>query len=657
MNSRRVGVCLAFLMVTASACDRGAQVESGPVLGLKQVVVYRNGVGYFERRGHVRRDEVTFRVLQRDVNDFLATLVVMERGGSSVRAAAFPMAEPVADGGAPRPDARRTVRLALDGAEHDLVVGYAVETPIWRPSYRLVFAREGARIQAWGIVQNVSGEDWTDVRLSLVTGAPVSFRSELSQPTIPLRPLVTDQGAVIQAVPVSETTLSRESAQQQVLQRGVFAALGSPSGNGSAIASPFGQMVESEGAVNGSASDALAGVGGVGQGEGSLGSLGTMGRRARAARGPGGPFGGASSLRAASQAAPAAPTSEPRSVAALAALATQGGATRYDLPNTVTIPDRSATMVMLASRIVPGERMFLFAPDPGVPESSSHPFHVARFTNRSGATLERGPIAIFEDGAFLGQGMLEALPDGAISTVPFSLQRAFTVQRSSTSAVEGARLVSMHRGELTVERFTVRRSTFRVQNGTDEGARVMMREALEGGELHQPPSGTETSNDNALAPCQVNAHSQAEVVVTIRFPHPIRVDLADEQGGLAVEQYLREGTPNPELAQSLREALELRRGLEAFGREHSDVERRRDDLQRGTEETRQNLGAIQRNPQAADLRAQLTARLARSATEIEGFTRRIVELDIQIAERRVRLAEAVRLLDVDVARPPGPRPR
>ncbi len=773
LGPRCFAAALACSAVSLFGCRRD---DSGPALALKRVVVYRNGVGYFEREGRVRRDEVTFHVLQRDVNDFLATLAVMERGGSSVRAAAFPMPEE-RDGGA-RPDARRTVRVALDGAEHELVVGYAVETPIWRPSYRLVFSREGARVQAWGIVQNVSGEDWTRVRLSLVTGAPVSFRSELSRPTVPVRPLVTDQGAVIQAVPVSETTLANEPQRDREQAQRAVAAAAQP-------ASPFGGLDES-GADNRNgdlAGDAFGygglgasgtGWGGGGRGEGTigLGGLGTMGHGAGtgtgqgygsgAGRGLGGrtnegprvraappevsgllspeavrrvvlrnlgqvthcyeqglasnpnaagrvvarfvigasgavmsavvaenslgqpgvgecvagavrrwqfpaPEGGGvvtvsypfimqSSEGAFATTTPAPPPSAaPRSVASLAALATQGGVTRYDLPDPVTVPDRSATMVMLASRVVPGERLYLFAPDPGVPESSSHPFHVARFVNRSGATLERGPIAIFDEGAFLGQGMLDALPDGATATVPFSLQRAFTVQRTTATAVEGARLVSMHHGELTVERFTVRRSTFHVRNGSGEAARVMVREALDGAQLHEPPSGSETSNGNALVPCQVPARGEAEVIVTSRTPFTMTTDLADEQGGAAVEQYLRDAAPPAELAASLRAALELRRSFEDLTRERRDVETRRDDLQRGAEETRQNLFAIQGNRGAADLRAQLTARLTRAAADIDQATRRIVELDTQLAERRVRLSEAVRVLDVDVSRQPAPR--
>src|SRR5258708_25838342 len=71
-------------------CGRQA-IATTDALPVQRVVVYRNGVAYFERAGHVDRDEVRFKMKQSEVGDFLATLAVMERGGSSVRAAAFPL--------------------------------------------------------------------------------------------------------------------------------------------------------------------------------------------------------------------------------------------------------------------------------------------------------------------------------------------------------------------------------------------------------------------------------------------------------------------------------------------------------------------------------------------------------------------------------------
>src|SRR5687767_2914793 len=78
------------LSLAALGCGREAIVDADG-LPLKRVVVYRNGVAYFERAGHVDQSEVRFKMKETEVGDFLATLAVIERGGSSVRSAAFPL--------------------------------------------------------------------------------------------------------------------------------------------------------------------------------------------------------------------------------------------------------------------------------------------------------------------------------------------------------------------------------------------------------------------------------------------------------------------------------------------------------------------------------------------------------------------------------------
>jgi hypothetical protein len=291
-----------------------------------------------------------------------------------------------------------------------------------------------------------------------------------------------------------------------------------------------------------------------------------------------------------------------------------------------------------------------------VADSVSHPFHVARFENRTGALLERGPLAIFEEGAFLGQGMLDPLPDGATTTVPFSLERALAVESNAAWAVEGSRLVRMQRDALTIERFNVQRATYRVRNGMDREARVLVRHTLNGAQLFEPPQGTELTNGNALVPVTAPARGHTEIVVTARTPMTQQLDLSNEQSALAIEQYLREGNPAPEAATALRTTLDLRRQIEDLNRDRANLEQRRADLQQNAEETRENLTAIQRNPQAADLRTQLTARLGRVATELDQITRRVVEMDTQVGERRVRLAETVRGIDVDTSRPASAAP-
>lgn len=660
MKLRPVVSSLALIgAVSVTACARGPAVETSSTLPLRRVVVYRNGVGYFEREGRVSGGEVRFRVLQSEVGDFLATLAVMERGGSSVRAAAFPMPPETTDEEhPPNPRERRPVRVSLDPGEHDLFVGYTVETPIWRPSYRLVFDGDRAQVQAWGIVQNVSGEDWRNVRLSLVAGSPVSFRSELAEAVIPPRPVVTDRGAVIDAVPQSEIAL-RQQAQREAATAATAEA--APAAEGAEALDES----DGDGVV-----DQLANNRPAGRSSGSMTRARGPRRMAPTPRAaaPGYGRGGGVFAQPAPAPPPPPPSSAPRNLAALAALAVQGGATRYDLPTPVTIPNESATMVMLVSRDVPGRQMHLFAPDPGVPDSASHPFHVARFDNGTGALLERGPIAIFERGAFLGQGMLETLPDGATTTVPFALERGIAVEHNDTYAVEGERLVRMVREALTVERYNVVRTTYRVRNGLDHEARVLVRQALNGGQIFEPREGTTENNGNALVPVTVPANGNTEAVVVLRRPFTISLNLESDQAAAALTAYLRDGHPPDALAATLRQALELRQQIHDLTHERTETERRRNDLQQNSNETRENLRAIQRNATAADLRAQLTARLSRVATEIDQVTRRIVELDTQIGERRVRLNEALRGVEFDAqpttrntandaATPPRPMPR
>ncbi|MCA9591553.1 MAG: DUF4139 domain-containing protein, partial [Myxococcales bacterium] len=223
MQRFRLLVCLgALLGVGGIGCGRSAIVSSD--LPVRRVVVYRNGVAYFERAGHVDESEVRFKMRETEVGDFLATLAVIEKGGSSVRAAAFPLKDEE-DEPKPKsqmtPDERRGIRsvvLSLDGREHDLEIGYVAASPVWRPSYRLVVdgkAPKEATLQAWGIVQNLSGEDWRDVKLSLVAGAPLAFEAQLGASSIPQRPIVTDEGEVIAAVPKGDTTLEEANEQER----------------------------------------------------------------------------------------------------------------------------------------------------------------------------------------------------------------------------------------------------------------------------------------------------------------------------------------------------------------------------------------------------------------------------------------------------------
>jgi hypothetical protein len=82
-------------------------------------------------------------------------------------------------------DLRRMTVAATGTGERQLFVSYISEVPVWKTTYRLVLASDRAKkplLQGWAIVDNTVGEDWNNVDLSLVAGAPQSFIQQLSQP-------------------------------------------------------------------------------------------------------------------------------------------------------------------------------------------------------------------------------------------------------------------------------------------------------------------------------------------------------------------------------------------------------------------------------------------------------------------------------------------
>lgn len=616
-------------VLLASACATRPAVNADG-LQLRRVVIYRNGVAYFEREGRVSTDRVGFRVRGDEVADFLASFAVIEKGGSSVKAASFPLKheEPVVENVQKMPvDPKRrleTVVMELDGREHDLAVGYIAEAPVWRPSYRLVLEKGQAHLQLWGIVQNLSGEDWNNARLTLVADAPLALTTQLERPVVPGRPVLTEGEGVIAVVPQSETSLAEAPP---------------PPPAPPAAAAPAEKADRKEMAVSSNA---------------EKGKGGKMGRRKRATNQFDGDqeevMGG---LMGEEMNAPApVMPSRPRNMAALAAVAVSGGATRYELPNPVSVPNNSATMLLLADKEVPGGATYLFAPDGGVPESAAHPFRVARFANKTGGLLERGPLAFFGEAGFLGQGVIDPLPDDASATVPFGMERGLAVEHAVEYIQEGARLYQIEAGTLLIERQEGPRTTYIIKSGLGKSEQVFIKHARQpGSKLINPPKGTEDNvgSGSALVPTDVPARSQQKLVIDERQGVQQNENWLSPLADEAVKEYLASQSSKGgqgEAATALKAAWVIRTDWQKYADEVARLRVEQEGLQQSNEETRENLGAIEKNRAADDLRATLTARLAKGSARLDEVVKRIIQRDMQIKELELRFREAIKAVKI-----------
>ncbi len=351
--------------------------------------------------------------------------------------------------------------------------------------------------------------------------------------------------------------------------------------------------------------------------------------------------------------------SAPRSVSALAAVAMEAGTTRYDIPFPVDIPDKSATMVLLLAKKVPGDASFLFAPDGGVPESASHPFRVARFTNDTSGLLERGPIAVFANGSFLGQGMVDPLPPGATATVPFALERGLAVDHSRDDHAEGARVAKIEAGELEIERDYVTLTKYTIKNGSDDLAKVLVKHARQyGTRLVGAPAGTEDNvgTGSALVPIEVAKRATAVLSVDERRGSRQRISWFTPLADDAVKAYMADARSDKAQVDMLKKAWEVRSKLVAAMDERNKLENERVLLERQSDQVRRDLKAIEKikTDDAEKLRKDLTDRLTKASARLNEVNPRLVQVGLMISENEIRFRDLITAVKVTVAAAPEP---
>ena len=86
----------------------------------------------------------------------------------------------------------RTIDLSARGqGKRTIRVAYIVEAPVWKASYRMTLPGDNAAragLQGWATVENLSGQDWKNIELTLVSGRPVAFHQALYEAYYVTRP-------------------------------------------------------------------------------------------------------------------------------------------------------------------------------------------------------------------------------------------------------------------------------------------------------------------------------------------------------------------------------------------------------------------------------------------------------------------------------------
>lgn len=356
---------------------------------------------------------------------------------------------------------RRQVTLHFSGKGKRLVrVGYVLEAPLWKMSYRLLIGEatpaliamppsEGnttppARpvkpapekagkpgkpyIQGWALVENTSDDDWQNVRLSLVSGRPVSFIQDLYQPLYIPRPEI---GPDIVASPFPQT-------HGENLLNGLNAP-GNMMGDAPAVApapsGPVGMM--GRGGMGGDRADALALRK---QDAAKKESNGAVSRRALGAMDKSSSY--ALDVDASLEQREA---QLKRSVNAQAEGAKAGELFIYKIAAPVSLPRQQSAMIPVIAQDIEAEKILLF----NIAEGSRFPLNAVRLHNNTKMHLKGGPVTLFDDGVYAGDARMEDVPPGDSRIVSYALDLTVegTQEEPQTTIFENT--LSIKRGILT----------------------------------------------------------------------------------------------------------------------------------------------------------------------------------------------------------------
>jgi OmpA family/Domain of unknown function (DUF4139) len=190
----------ALIPLLVGCSSTSSYVHSDAALG--RVVVYRNGIAYFERSARVEGDVLRLSVPADKVDDFLKSLTVIDARTGEPPPIAYPTSRPNAETGL------IDMELQLSGpGPHDLKLSYVTETPSWKPSYRMVVAEGGkVNLQGWAVIDNTSGEDWKGVKLAVGSSSALSFRYDLRSLRMVQRETLHPDDLFAQAPPLGGAT-------------------------------------------------------------------------------------------------------------------------------------------------------------------------------------------------------------------------------------------------------------------------------------------------------------------------------------------------------------------------------------------------------------------------------------------------------------------
>ncbi len=167
------------------------------------------------------------------------------------------------------------------------------------------------------------------------------------------------------------------------------------------------------------------------------------------------------------------------------------GTSHFESTSRMTVAKGTSAMVSILSKETEGEVVYLF--DAESPRgNATFPFRAIHIKNPTDSVLESGPVTVFGEGKFIGEGLSDPIPAFSSAFVPFALDRQIVVERKNADVDRIARILAVQRGVFSTEVQHTRRATLTLTNRMAEPASVYVRHSVaEGYHLTKAPQKQE----------------------------------------------------------------------------------------------------------------------------------------------------------------------
>jgi hypothetical protein len=341
--------------------------------------------------------------------------------------------------------------------------------------------------------------------------------------------------------------------------------------------------------------------------------------------------------------AEAAPAGESRQVGGrqLDGDAQPVGESHFENKHPMSVDRGSSAMVSMVRDKTEGEVVYLYDAE-SERGNSRFAFRAVRFKNPTDSTLEAGPVTVYGQERFIGEGLTEPVPPRASAVVPFALDRQIIIERSDDTEDKVSRLVTLQRGILTAEVQHIRHQRLVVTNRLPQIARVFLRHTVtKGWTLLEAPPAFERIGEAHLFEVQLRPGETREVVIAEATPIQSTLDLSADITLEMMKVWVDAPDGAREIKDQLRKLLGFHKQLIDLAQEQDSMRRRLTDFRARTDELHGQIVSLQLVKTGGDLMTHLKTKMKEVSDRVQKTTIQIVDQEEKIMLARVQFQDAL----------------